>query len=55
VPGEGRVLLVSADGDPIMEFNNVSSRSAALNEHVENGAWLPPGFLNSLPECAEPS
>jgi len=55
VPGEGRVLLVSADGDPIMEFNNVSSQSAALNEHVENGAWLPPGFLNSLPECAEPS
>ena len=55
VPGEGRVLLVSASGDPIMEFNNVSSQSAALNEHVENGVWLPPGYFSSLPECAEPS
>jgi hypothetical protein len=49
------VLLVSASGDPIMEFNNVSAQSAERNEHVENGAWLPPGYFSSIPECVDPS
>jgi hypothetical protein len=51
VPGEGRVLLASAGGDLIMEFNNVSSKSAQFNEHVENSAWLPPGYFASPPQC----
>jgi hypothetical protein len=51
VPDEGRVLLVSGRGDPIMEFNNVSSKSAQFNEHVENSAWLPPGYFKRTPEC----
>jgi hypothetical protein len=55
VPGEGRVLLVSATGDPIMEFNNVSSQLPEFNEHVENGAWFPPGYFAAIPECANPS
>jgi hypothetical protein len=52
VPGEGRVLLVSAGGDPIMEFNNLSSQSPEQNEHVENAAWFPPGYFAHAPECA---
>jgi hypothetical protein len=55
VPGEGRVLLVSPHGDPIMEFNNVSSQSPEQNEHVENGVWLPPGYFTETPECVGPS
>lgn len=52
VPDEGRVLLVSEHGDPIMEFNNVSTKSARFNEHVENGAWFPPGYFASTPACS---
>ncbi|HVJ29271.1 MAG TPA: arylsulfotransferase family protein, partial [Gammaproteobacteria bacterium] len=55
VPGEGRVLLVSPHGEPIMEFNNVSSQAPAVNEHVENSAWFPPDYFTQLPECASPS
>lgn len=55
VPGEGRVLLVSPHGEPIMEFNNVSSQSSAFNEHVENGAWFPPGYFKQPPACASTS
>jgi hypothetical protein len=51
VPAEGRVLLVSARGDLIMEFNNVSSKSPQLNEHVENSAWLPPDYFTHAPAC----
>jgi hypothetical protein len=52
VPAEGRVLLVSARGDAIMEFNNVSSQSPDYNEHVENATWFPPGYFDHTPECA---
>jgi hypothetical protein len=52
VPGEGRVLLLSPAGDPIMEFNNLSSQSPEQNEHVENGAWFPPGYFDQTPQCA---
>ena len=55
VPGEGRVLLVSPHGDPIMEFNNVSTQSREFNEHVENSAWFPPGYFKQPPECAKTS
>jgi len=55
VPGEGRVLLVSPHGEPIMEFNNVSSQAPEFNEHVENSAWFPPGYFTKPPECASPS
>jgi hypothetical protein len=51
VPDEGRVLLVSPHGDPIMEFNNVSSKSARFNEHVENSAWFPPDYFATTPKC----
>lgn len=51
VPGEGRVLFVSATGDPIMEFNNVSSQLPEQNEHVENAAWFPPGYFHDIPHC----
>jgi hypothetical protein len=52
VPDEGRVLLVSGTGDPIMEFNNVSSKGPQFNEHVESSAWFPPGYFGSTsPEC----
>ena len=47
VPGEGRVLLVSPHGEPIMEFNNVSSQSSAFNEHVENSAGFRPAISSS--------
>ena len=33
VPGEGRVLLVSPHGEPVMEYN-VSSQSPDFNEHA---------------------
>ena len=46
------VLLVSPTGDPIMEFNNVSSQWAEFNEHVENAMWLPAGYFDHVPRCA---
>lgn len=51
VPDEGRALEVTARGDYVMEYNNVSSRAAAYNEHVENGVWLPPDYFATLPRC----
>jgi hypothetical protein len=51
VPDEGRVLLVSERGDPIMEFNNVSSTHPRFNEHVENAVWLPPDYFSAAPQC----
>lgn len=51
VPDEGRVLLFSAHGEPIMEFNNISSKSVKFNEHVENGAWFPRGYFVGTPAC----
>ena len=53
VPDEGRVLLVSSRGDPIMEFDNVSSRSGQFNEHVENAVWLPRDYFAAMPQCGE--
>jgi hypothetical protein len=38
-----------------MELNDVSSQSAGFNEHVESGAWFPPGYFTRFPECADPS
>jgi hypothetical protein len=52
VPDEGRVLEVTASGSIVMEFNNLSSRFAAYNEHVENGVWLPPGYFQTVPDCS---
>lgn len=51
VPGKGHVLLVSPHGEPIMEFDNVSSQDSELNEHVENSAWFPPGYFTKPREC----
>jgi hypothetical protein len=52
VPDEGRVLLVSGSGDPLMEFNNVSSKGPEFNEHVESSAWLPADYFGSTtPAC----
>jgi hypothetical protein len=53
VPGEGRVLEVTAGGDYVMEYNNVSSKFAEYNEHVENGVWLPPDYFSTSPACSK--
>jgi hypothetical protein len=51
VPDEGRVLLASAQGVKIMEYNNLSSASGEFNGHVENAVWLPSDYFRRLPRC----
>lgn len=51
VPGEGRVLEVTATGELVMEFNNLYTHDAAFNAHVENGTWLPGDYFESQPVC----
>lgn len=53
VPGEGRVLEVTADGRNVMEFNNLSAHSPSDNEHVESGVWVPADYFLSMPNCSE--
>lgn len=52
VPDEGRILEVTADGDYVMEFNNLSSDSREYNKHVENGIWLARDYFRAVPGCA---
>lgn len=52
VPGEGRVLEVTAGGSKVMEFNNVAAGAPAWNDHVENGMWFPQDYFATLPECS---
>jgi hypothetical protein len=51
-PSEGRAFEVTAEGDYVMEFNNLSPRHATYNEHIENGLWLPLSFFDALPACS---
>ena len=51
VPQEGRILEVTATGDYVMEFNNLSTVGPQYNEHVENGVWLPADYFQSMPSC----
>jgi hypothetical protein len=51
VPGEGRVLEVTANGEMVMEFNNLSSDSAEFNEIVNNGYWLQADYFQTFPDC----
>ena len=53
VPGEGRILEVTADGELVMEFNNLSVSSTNYNEHVENGSWVPRDYFQTFPTCAK--
>jgi hypothetical protein len=52
VPDEGRAILAAPNGDQILEFNNISSKSAKYNEHLENAIWLPPTYFETLPQCS---
>jgi hypothetical protein len=49
VPGEGRVLELSPDGEVIFEFNNLVNDRA--NAHVQNAQWLPGDFFVEVPAC----
>jgi hypothetical protein len=51
VPGEGRIAEVTASGDKIMEFNNVSPISPEFNMHVEDAMWFPSDYFQRLPAC----
>lgn len=53
IPGEGRIVEVTKDGNVVMEFNNVSSASHRFNEHVENAVWIPGNYFNSIPSCSQ--
>jgi hypothetical protein len=52
VPSEGRILEVSARGDLVMEFNNVSPAHLNYNEHIENAVWVPLDYYEAMPHCA---
>ena len=51
VPGEGRVVQVTADGNKVFEHNNISNIGIQYNEHISNAQWLDKNFFNSLPSC----
>jgi hypothetical protein len=50
-PGEGRALERSPEGGLVMEFNNLPAAGSRFNDHVENGAWLPGDYFETLPSC----
>jgi len=52
IPGEGRLVVVSSEGDKVMEFNNIAGENSKVNGHVENGIWLPINYFDSIPECS---
>ncbi len=49
-PGEGRVIEVTANGDKVLEFNNVLTED--YNSIITNGVWLPAGFFTKTPNCS---
>ena len=51
VPDEGRVLELSANGNKVVEFNNVFRSAPAYNAHVANGMWLPEDYFSTVPSC----
>jgi len=51
VPEEGRVLEVTAQGDKVMEFNNLATGSPENNVHIANGHWLPADYFEKTPSC----
>ena len=53
VPGEGRVLEVTAQGEVVLEFNNLVGDRPQLNGHVANAMWLPTEYFDPLPVCAD--
>ncbi len=53
VPGQGRVLEVTSEGDKAMEFNNLSSVSLSYNEHVFNAMWVGVDYFPAIPQCSE--
>ena len=52
VPGEGRVLEVTSEGDKVMEFNNLSSVSREYNEHVFNAMRIGLDYFQTAPQCS---
>jgi len=53
VPQEGRVLVLSRNGNKVLEFNNVIQDLDGINAHVSDGMWLPKDFFDKIPECGE--
>ena len=51
IPGEGRAVELSSDGNKVLEFNNISPDWKNYNEDVVNGLWLEPGYFTTLPKC----
>jgi hypothetical protein len=51
IPGEGRVVQVTADGNKVFEHNNISKIGIRYNEHISNAQWMGKNFFNSLPSC----
>ena len=47
---EGRLIEVSKNGDPVIEFSNIAFED--YNGHVQNGAWLAPEYFEQLPVCS---
>jgi Arylsulfotransferase (ASST) len=52
VPGEGRIFEATNTGQYVMEFNNSVEELPGYNAHVENAAWLPPGYFATGPTCS---
>jgi hypothetical protein len=49
VSGEGRVIVVTKDGNKVMEFNNIVEDLDRVNGHVCNGMWVPVDFFETNP------
>ena len=49
IPGEGRVIQATRDGEIVFEYVNVINEKS--NGHVENAIWLPADFFTNPPHC----
>jgi hypothetical protein len=52
IPGQGRILELTENGDKVMEFNNLSTSSPKKNVRVQNGVWVPANYFDVLPDCS---
>jgi hypothetical protein len=53
IPEEGRVLVVTATGNLVMEYNNISAIGVGINGIVNNGLWVPNDYFNTFPVCLQ--
>ena len=51
IPGEGRTIETDANGNLVLEFNNLSTVSPDYNAYIANAIWLPADYFDEPLTC----